>query len=236
MADSLLTIVRNVCDLVGLTRPTTVIGATNEASRQLLAATRAEGRYLVRRYPWQKLRKERTFTATGGSEEFVFPTDFDRLVPNSFWNRTENEQVTGPITAQEWQAIKSAAVNPIIREVFAIRGGSMWVYPAPAADHEYYYEYISTRWCGGAASTEPTQTEFALDTDIQYFDDELFTLGVAYRYKRSRGMDFADDLQDYEIRLIKLIDAEAPMPVLSMSTAPKFKPRSPTPPDGDWVL
>jgi len=66
--DSLLQIVQSVCDEVGLPRPISVTGNTDQTVRQLLALANREGKELSSRTSnnegWPALRKEHTFALT----------------------------------------------------------------------------------------------------------------------------------------------------------------------------
>lgn len=64
MAYTLLQLVQQVCDEIGITRPNQVIGSTDQTTRQLLAFANKVGRDLVREHDWRRLVKEYVFETT----------------------------------------------------------------------------------------------------------------------------------------------------------------------------
>lgn len=234
---SLLTIVTAAADRIGIPRPNGVVGSSDLHARMMLSLAQQEGKDLASRFSWQAITKEKTFTATATeTQSGVIPTDFDRFVDGTFWNRTENRMVIGPVSAQEWQALKSDRIQAV-HDTFRQRGDSLLMLPTPSAGASYAFEYVSTYWVGTAGSTTPSLTEFAADTDIAYLSEELITLGVVWRYQRARGLDYAESFQSYELMLHRKIGRDAGSPTLSM-TGPSDRYPAPkaTIPDGSWVL
>lgn len=234
---NLLAIVQDAADRIGLVRPASVIGSSNPQVRQLLAFANQEGRDLSRRHGWQAITKEKTFTTVAAEAQTgAIPSDFDRIVPGTVYNRTSTRIVTGPLTAQEYADYKGRLTS-IVYEAFRIRGNAMLVLPTPSAGHTFAFEYVSKWWCGGAASTEPTQEAWVADTDIPYLDDEMFRLGITWRFLRSRGADYAEPFQQYELQLATLMGRDGGTRTLNMAgRAGKRIPRAPQVPDGNWNI
>jgi hypothetical protein len=61
---SLLTAIQNACDRIGIARPTSVVGSTDQQTLRLLGYAQQEGKELARKYDWQVLVKETTFSST----------------------------------------------------------------------------------------------------------------------------------------------------------------------------
>ena len=95
---SLLTICQNVADFTGFERETTIIGNTSPTARQLLALAQREGKQLMRSHTWPILLKEHTFSTANGTQSYALPTDFDRFVGDTAFNRTDLDKFTGPLT------------------------------------------------------------------------------------------------------------------------------------------
>lgn len=235
---SALTIAQAIADRVGIPRPSTLISATDQNSRLLLALMQQEGRDIARRHDWQAITKEKTFTSTATEEQSsVIPTDFDHFVDGTFWNRTENRLVLGPASAQEWQAMKSDRIQAV-HDIFRHRGSSLYLLPTPAAGQTYAFEYVSTWWVAATATpTTPAKAEFEIDTDVPVISDELIILGGVWRYQRARGLDYSEAFRSYELALIRAIGRDGGAQTLSMSgPSDKYPAPKPTIPDGNWNL
>lgn len=213
---SLLSLVQDAADRIGLVRPSSVVGNSDPQVRSLLAAAQQDGKALARRHDWQKLVKEKTFTATATEEQSgVLPDDFERMIPGSFWNRSQDRRVAGPLSPQRWQLLKSGLIV-MPWDSYRIRGNSFLMNPTPIAGDSMAFEYVSTFWCGAADTTAPTRAAWASDTDIGFLDEELLTLGVVWRFKKARGLEYAEDLQEYELQVSRAMGADGGMADLDM--------------------
>lgn len=213
---SLLTICEAAADRIGLERPTQIIGSGVAQARALLAAAQQEGKALARRHDWQRLIKEQTFTATATEEQSgVIPTDFERMIPGSFWNRSQDRRVAGPLSPQRWQLLKSGLIV-MPWDSYRIRGNSFLMNPTPTAGDSMAFEYVSTYWCTTSGGTAPTQAAWVNDSDEGILDEELLTLGVVWRFKKARGLEYAEDLQEYELQVARAKGADGGMADLDM--------------------
>ena len=233
---NLLAMVQEVADRIGLVRPSYVVGSSDATTRQLLALANVEGRELARRYSWQALIKEKTFSTTATEAQTgAVPDDFDRFVTGTFYNRTKSRVVTGPLTAQEYADYKGR-LAAIVFDAFRLRGNAILVMPTPGAGETMAYEYVSTYWCGGASDTDSTQDSFLADTDLSFLDDEAVRKGIVWRYLASRGLDYAEAHQGYELHLAQLMGRDGGARTLSMAPMGPRKPYPPIPPDGNWNI
>ncbi len=118
-----------------------------------------------------------------------------------------------------------------------MRGNDFLILPTPGAGHQWAFEYVSTYWVRTSADTAGSLAAFAADDDESLFPDELHILGLTWRYKRSRGLDYAEDFNSYETFFKTLTGRDGGRRILSMggSTDQRF-PRAPTAPDGNWSI
>lgn len=233
---NLLAIIQDVADRIGLVRPSSAIGASDPQARQLLALANQEGREQARRHAWQAITFEKTFTTIAAeTQTSALPADFDRFVPDTFYNRTKTRLVTGPMTPPEWADYKGQLTG-LVYDAFRVRGDSILIAPVPPAGETMAYEYVSKYWCMSATDTVADQSAFLVDTDITALDDELFTQGICWRFQKSRGFDYSESYQQYELLLAQLAGRDGGTRVLSMGPVSRFMPRAPLPPDGNWNL
>ena len=66
---SLLTLCQDVAVMVGLNKPSSIINNTDSDAQKLLAIANMEGRALSRRYDWQLLVKETSFTTIAAGDQ-----------------------------------------------------------------------------------------------------------------------------------------------------------------------
>lgn len=192
---TLLSICHNAADEVQILRPASVAGNSAPDAQRFFRYANKVGNAVMKRHPWQVLRKEQSFTGVAGSEQTgILPDDFDRFIPETFWNRSASSLVVGPIDAVRWQGLKSDTYSGD-QQLFIYRGSSVFFVPDLAGGESLAFEYVSNQWArssGGAA-----QTSFLADTDTSALDEELITLGVIYEWQRSEGQPFDVALADY---------------------------------------
>ena len=156
---SLLTICQNAADELQLPRPASIIGNSNTDPRRLLRYANRVGERLMKTCVWQRLRKERTFAATAAIQQAAWapsdPADFDRFIPETFWDRTNGNLISGPVDGVRWQGRAATGSADALR-VFAYRGGELLVRPAPTGAETYAFEYVSNQWCEGDGGTGRT--------------------------------------------------------------------------------
>jgi len=193
---TLLTVINNTQDSLGLPRSSSVIGATDQNTRTLLAQANQEGKELMRRHNWEKLTTEDTFVSTATETQTgVFNSNFDRIVNETVYNRTQKRRVLGPLSSREWQNQKAVTAT-VLTDAFRIRGGDMLLIPIPPAGNTYAFEYVSRDWCESSGGTG--QYEWTADTDVGVLDEELMKLGLIWRFKKSKELDYAEDFATYE--------------------------------------
>lgn len=230
---SLLTIVQDAAIEIGIDVPSTVIGNTTTEVRELLRFARKEGRELMRRHYWQVLRKEKTFTTVATEEQEALPSDFDRFVNRTFWNRTRKHPLYGPLSVETWQYNKSWVSSPVT-DSFIIRGNKILINPVPTAGEIMVYEYISKNYCQTSGGSGLSQ--WADDTDTGILDEELMKLGVIVRFKISKGLDATADVAEYDTQVGLATAYENAHGRVDMSGIPPTVGPNIIVQEGDWPL
>jgi len=201
---SLLTIINRAQAMLNLPVTTTVYSNTGETQRQLLALSNMTGDVLMREHDWQALVTETSFTtvATEQQSGHTLPTDLDRIINETLWNRSTTDPVYGPLTSQSWQAQKAQVVSTVWSQ-YRIRGNSFYFLPAPTAGQSIYYEYVSNKWCQSSGGT--AQPAWAADSDTGRISEHLLTLGVVWRWLEAKGLDYTQRFDEYEREKSKII-------------------------------
>lgn len=221
---TLLSIIQDVCDEIGITRPTSVYASTDAQIRTLLQMSNREGRDIARMHDWTVLERLATITTVSSQAEYSLPTDFSRLLNLTAWDSTNKRPMFGAVGAMEWRAIKSSALGSglIDRRFRVIKSASaltrvVEIDPTPATSSESLtYEYISTYWCKDTGGTTG-RSAWAADTDIPIIDSDLLTLGTIIRFRRAKGFGFASEADEYQQLFATLSGQDRPAPVLNWS-------------------
>ena len=161
-----------------------------------------------------------TVTLSFSQVRYTFPADFDRLVDDTQWDKTQNWPIYGPETPQQWQWLKSGFVasSPIYR---FRQLGSLFQIWAPMVQDDYSgFEYISNYWVGVSTPLTLSKTSFTVDTDVCVFPDRLMISGLKYRFAEMEGLERAVAYEREWVRQLNIAKAsDAGSKTLSM--APK---------------
>jgi hypothetical protein len=231
---SLLTIVQTVTAELSLVQPTMVVGSADRQVQQLLALANRAGMKLAKAYPWEAMREEVVFpTLNQVTQTAIIPADFSRFVDNSFFNRTTRRPITGPITPRQWQWIQAQPVFSTAYLMFNQRQGLFNMAPVPPAGQQIAFEYISKYWAQSAAGA--AQASFLADTDTSFLDEDLLTMGLKWRYLRSKGLDYAEEMADYEDELETAKARDGGATTLTLAPQP-IDPNRANIPDGNFGI
>lgn len=192
---TLLSLVNEVQDTLSLPRSSVVVSSTDSNVRLLFALSKQEGRQLMKRFSWEALLTEKTFTSVAATEQTdQIPSDYDRIVNHSMFNRSQVRRITGPLNPEEWQAQQALTASLLI-DAFRIQGGEINIVPTPDAGDTYAYEYVSKNWCQSSGGTG--QAVWAADDDTGVVDENLMLLGLIWRFRKARGFDYAEEFATY---------------------------------------
>jgi hypothetical protein len=227
MSMTMLQIVANFCARTNLSVPTTVYGSTDPQVAQVRALLEEEGNDLASRGSWQGLINEASLTTTAtesqGAMSTIASNGFRYILNNTIWSRTRRLPVCGPLDPREWQMLKALFVNgPYYR--YRIRQDEMLVNPTPPASEAWYFEYVSYNWIqatGGGAYKQ----FFTVDTDEVLLPDTLLLQGLRWRWKKEKGLDYAEDMRTYEMQVKDALGRDGGKRVIYQDGGPVKGPR-----------
>lgn len=200
MARTLLELIQDAVDEIGIPRPSSIIGNVDDTSRQLLRLAVREGKEFHRRaHPkggWTKLHRQHTFTTEIGTPDYALPSDFEYFAQNTLWDGSAGWAIIGPISAAHQQALTYGVVGSGPRYKFFVRNGRFYLDPTPSGEVLIAYDYYSNYWCASSAGTD--QVSWVADTDTYLLDEECFILGLIWRYLRAKKLDYEHEFLEYE--------------------------------------
>lgn len=219
MSLTCLQIIQTACRRIGITAPNAAVGATDPQIIQLVALSEEEGQEHADRARWQSLQTEATFTTVATELQGALATiapGFESIVNDTIWNRTLRRPVYGPKSQQDWQQARAMQLNGPFNS-YRIVNDTIKFYPAPVAGETCAFEYMSENWV--TTSIGGTSSSWTNDADTIKLDDKLFILGVVWRWKAAKGLDYAEDFSKYEHSMIDKIAKDGGKPRLNMSGA-----------------
>lgn len=221
---TLLNITNAIADEIGLPRPTSIIGNTDNDARMLLQLSNREGRNLTKAADWTMLTRLHTFSTVSGTAEYALPDDYGRLLRETEWNRTLARPMRGPVSAQEWQVIKSGLIGSgvVNQRMRIIRGSGstdvarkIYIDPTPDSVETIAFEYMASDFCY-KSDASATYSAWNADTDISFIDQDLMALGAIVRFKRAKGLDWGSYADEMMLIIGREKSMDRPAPILNM--------------------
>lgn len=236
---TLLTTVQYFCRRTGLPEPLDVAGSTDPQIKQVMALLEEEGQDLSMRADWEVLTLQAEHTTTAvedqGAIEDIASNGFRSIKNDTIWDRTTILPVLGPMSPKNWQAMK-ALVTQGPRYRFRIRGGHLLVNPAPTAGDSWYFEYMSKNWILGSDGTTYKQY-FTANDDTMLLPEDLLLLGLRWRYKKEKNLEYAEDFRTYEMQVKNALGNDGAKPVLYQDECGWQGPKPGIwVPDGSWSV
>lgn len=141
-----------------------------------------------------------SYTLTFCKVKYNTPSDFDRYIDRTMWDKTRRWELLGPSTPEQWSWLKSGYISTGPRIRFRIRGGKFEMWPPLAANELIGFEYVSNAWASGVDGT--AKSLFSADDDTCIYPDRLMIAGLKKKYFEVKGFDTtifaADFVREYE--------------------------------------
>jgi hypothetical protein len=276
---TLIQLIQQVTDELGLTRPELIVSTVDQQTRQLSALLSRLGADIVKQFEWQRLVKENiiqtvafqsTGTTTAGSRVitgipstgalsiqfgvngigitpfsqitsvdsgtqitmnmpavasgtitldfsqtlYSLPSDWDREITQTEWDRTNRWPLMGPESPQDWQSFRSGIVYSGPRQRFRIQSNAYAINPPPPNGLVFSMEYVSNAWITSPSGAP--LTAFASDSDTMVFNDSLLIAGLKAKWKMAKGLDGTFDMAEFRVLLEQNKAQDKSAPVLSL--------------------
>ena len=154
-----------------------------------------------------------TVALTVGQAAYAMPSDFEYFALQTFWDNAYRWELLGAISAQEKQVLRYGMTQPVINRKFYIKNKKLWLIPTPTTNGDLIaFDYYSNAWCQSTGGT--AQSEWLADADTYVLNEDCFIQGMKWRYLRAKGLDYAQELNDYEADKQRVISRDGGASVL----------------------
>lgn len=193
---SIATVMQRVCRQVGVKEIPSITTSSDRTAQELLTHYIEAGEEITRRAEWPNLLRTQALSGSIGS--IPLPTDFQRLAKGQPLSLSDGSPIYPVRSSQAW-AVMSAA--PSTTPHFYIHNGVLWFLPFLPADGATL-TYLSVNWINnGSAATYTT------DTDTADIPESLLSLGIVWRYRRAKGLNFQDMADEFEAEIDRELNA-----------------------------
>lgn len=183
-------IINRVAIEVGLNADQDPVSSNGETYVQLKGLLDSCGQELVNLHDWQELRNVLSFTTSSAdSGTYELPDDFDHMINQTGWDRSNNFPVGGPLSAQTWTYLEGRdLVSQTIYASFRLVDNKLDLFPQPPPDGlEVSFEYISRNWVQ-ENTTEDRRDIVEQGSDYVLYDPLLMIRFLKLKYLWAKGL------------------------------------------------
>lgn len=123
-----------------------------------------------------------------GKTKYSLPSDFDRPINRTAYDKSRRWSMLGPATPQEWEWLKSSYISTGPRIRYRFWGGYLQTWPIIATGDLLSIEYMSNGFAVDA-NTLANKSAFTADTDTYIWSDRMFIACFKFLYMAQRGLD-----------------------------------------------
>lgn len=131
---------------------------------------------------------------TFARDTYTIPSDFDRYISHTWWDRTNHWMLIGPQSPQfdQWQRSGIVTTGPRLRwRQIGVRPTVFRLWPPPTSastPDALVFEYINDGWVEHIDGS--FGNSFTADTDVPLLNDQMFILGCKWRFWAIKGFDY----------------------------------------------
>lgn len=198
--DSVQTVINGAAVELGLDASVDVLASSNSAFVQLRYLLNAAGSELALMYDWQQLQKEYTVVTNAlDSGDYPLPADFDHMIDQTGWDRTNKNPLSGPLTPQVWQYLKGVGLgSQAVFVSFRLKEGVFSILPNNPVPGglTIAFEYIKDTWVSNAAGST-FYTSVQAVTDLVLYHKSLITKYLKVKFLEAKGFDSEKARDDF---------------------------------------
>lgn len=214
---TLLSVVKDVCEVVGVQQPTSVFAnITGNRTMQEMAALATE---MAQRIAydsgkdWTILKRVATINGDGVNDAFDLPANYKRmLLTSEVWKSTSTQTpMTYIVDTNEWVRRRSQPWTSAWGE-WTMLGGQIVIRPIMGVGVSATFGYLN-KDCIALAAGGNGDT-FVADGDNFILGDRLLKLAMIWQWKANKGSSYAEDLATYNDALNVAMGSEKPAPII----------------------
>lgn len=196
---SLLSICKSVLAETGWPVLSTIASNSDATAQQIFAIANTELEALSELFNWPHLEVEYAFNTIANQAVYLWPSDFRVLAPQSVFNASEYYELKGSTGLQFWELLKYGKLGQLnrarYRAVFPLGAPGIEITPAPKGIAGLVAVYYSDEYARNA--TGVSVERYSTDSDVAKVPERYIKLGVKWRFRRAKGLDYSAELAEY---------------------------------------
>jgi hypothetical protein len=190
---TLLTAVQSAAIRLVGRKPASVFSSTDKFSLEMQDLATETAVAIAKAHDWRRLTKKHTITGNDVTVAHPLPSDFDRMPLSSNLYSTRSQlPLARARDLDEWIEFE---ITPVVGYpgYWIINLGNVEILPALATGEEVKFYYITNQIVSG------NKTGFTTDADTFVLSERLLTLGLIWRWRAQKRLEYSEDLRNYEL-------------------------------------
>lgn len=205
---TILTAIQRASVVIGIDVPTLVFASTEREHQELQALSIEMAARIAKEHDWNVLKVMQSMVGDDVTASFARPADYQRMLKEGqLWSSARKDKPLTHITDSDiWLSDQLSGIVPRNPQ-WTVIGTDLYVHPVIMTGETVSYFYIKKI------------TDFTADTDTFIIDERLLTLGMIWQWKANKGLQYAEDMANYEIALDALIKEDMGAGILSVGSS-----------------
>jgi hypothetical protein len=179
--------------------PSSLFSTDDPFAKELRLQANRTAVAIMKAHDWRRLTRLHSITGDGATIAWDLPDDYDRMVQSTEMHSAtwETWRYTPARDTDQWLDVQTS-LSTLDPGFWIVLEGKMQVYPPITSGEVGKFYYVSKNIADG----KPT---FTADDDEFLLDSRLLSLGVVWRWRASKRMEYAEDMANYEVALAEAI-------------------------------
>jgi hypothetical protein len=211
---ALIDIIKRAAIRCNIPTPSAAFSATDPLIIQMVAFANDAAQDMIERWDWRNLKIGAQVIGDGTTTLFSLPADWLRVDPSDkspvgafVSNLFPLIPLSGPVNDEDLNAYKNFPAMPV-RPMWRLIGGALEIWPALALNETVTFNYFSKNFVikSDGSSRQP---QWTADDDVGLVPEDTIMKGVVWRWKNAKGLDYAEEMRQYELSLIRQAGQES---------------------------
>lgn len=180
-------------------RPTAFASSTNKFELELMDLANEVATDIMKSHEWQVLKRIQEINGDGAAVAFSLPSDFDRfLIDTDMMGRDDRwgQWFTKCDDINEFTSRSNDEWETSWPGLWTVYGNQIRFVPAPEDQRILSFPYITRNFARGQNGSE--RSEFTNDNDEFLLSDRLLTLGLVWRWRENKKLDYTGDFETFQ--------------------------------------
>lgn len=194
---TVLTACQQASRLMNIEPPSSIFSSSDTYAKELAAVVNESATAIAKATDWRLLTVLATFTGDGTATAFNLPSNYARMPVKGLVYSTRSQlPLTHIDDLDTWLDMDIRNWTDVIGR-WTMLGGQFLLQPVLQPTENAKFYYLSNEIVKSA--TGAFKAAFSADDDSFRLPERLLALDVIWRWRMSKGLDYAEQMQNFEI-------------------------------------